>query len=298
MTQNLNQSNTYSSLENPSFSSHKTFLGGKIIISESAQQVINKLPSFSKKILGNNLNQLATQAIPQIGFSAHYIDLMRSVLQLKLSKNNPRKTLQIESAVEIEKPKPLLPSSSSASYRINQYPKTEYKKRILRLHDTDEYIIKNNEISVRDAVDLQTLRVREYTRLMQGGGHNNKFWADVIYGVNSRLGGLLDYQALFLSAIFPIFSTNVMAKNYYGSGFKTSVDKVLRNHAIIIGYPNESDKSLQKQLEPDAYLRNRYIKEYTKKVLHLNTDMIVRIDSDMNIHRFYRNGKYEFIELS
>lgn len=222
------------------------------------------------------------------------------MLQLKLSKNNPRKTLQIESAVEIEKPKPLLPSSSSASYRINQYPKTEYKKRILRLHDTDEFIIKNDEISVRDAVDLQTLRVREHTNLMNLSGISNRHWADVVYGLNDRPfpSDWFDYEALFLSAIFPIFSTNILAKNYYGAGFKTSVDKVLRNHAIIIGHPGEDDKVLQQELGPNAYPRDQYLKKYFDDVQRWNTDVVIRIDNEMNVHRFYRNGKYEFIELS
>lgn len=294
---NTEQTN-YQKLHQTGITPQQGLHGQRIMISQNAKEAINKLPSFSKTTLTNKLGRLATRNIPQVGLSTHYIELMRSFLQLKLSKNNPTKVLQIESAKEIEKPKPLLPSTNSEPYRINQYPKTEYKKRILRTHHKDEFIIKNNEISVREAVDLQTLRVREYTNLMKQGEHTNHFWADVIYGINDRPFDWLDYEALFLSAIFPVYSTKVLAKNYYGAGFKTSVDKVLRNHAIIIGHPGLDDKTLQKELGPNAYPRDQYLKKYFDDVQRWNTDVVIRIDNEMNIHRFYRNGKYEFIELS
>lgn len=309
-TQHRNTTNNnYTEFSNPLNSNQKTFLGKKLRVSEEAQKVIRNLSGPNKIKLNNNLNQIVTDVVNHSLYSDKviYLELASSYLKIQVENTQSPYIGTITQAKVIEKPKPL--SSISNETKSLEDCKIQITRglssEIAKTGYQFEKVLVPNVFTARELVNIQTLRMREHVKNWQLAGHTNRQWADVCYGAKPGIfnNGSGD-EIIALSAIFGISEqTNIMSKTYFSSMRQTDIKKILHRYAVIFGHPfyersGGTLDNIQNQLEEGAPDRNNTIRKYANQAFKYNTDVVIHVDSDLNIHKFFRNGHYRFINCS
>lgn len=245
-----------------------------------------------------------------------YFELSGSFLKLTLDSSRPPYVGTITQAEVISKPRPLLLKDPKKSHPLNCGARVlrGLAKEVAKTPYYLEKILDPNIFTAEQLVDIQVRRFRAHmadkreTRAMDidGVGYTNRLWAEVVYG--AKPGWLFGVgtgdEVIALTGIFGISEqTGMMSKTYFGSTKQTSIKKNLHRYAIIQGFPH-FDKSrgaienIQVQLEDNAVYREKTIKGYVALTQKYNTDVMIYIDSDLNIHKFYRDGQYQFVDCN
>ncbi|WP_223669428.1 hypothetical protein [Kangiella shandongensis] len=288
----------------PINSNQKAFLGKELKISHKAEQTIKQLPHHEQLKLHNKLNTLVTDIVNhKLHSNKHiYFELPHSFLKFSVGQASAPYIGTITHAKVIKKLRPLKPKAAKKSHPLNCGIRTArgLAKEIVNTHYEFEKIIKPNIYTAEELVDMQVRRMREHVKSWQIAGQTSTQWADVCFGAKP---GFLNIgtgdEIIALSAIFPISErTKIMHKSYFSAMRQTSIKKILHRYAVIFGYPDTNDKKLQKSLSNTNPYKKDNIKEYSISNIRFNSDVVIKIDNELNIHKFYRNGEYAFVDCS
>lgn len=303
---------TYSDFQSPVNSGQKTFLGKKLKISSDAQSTIDQLSRHEQLKFHNRLNKLVAEVIRHRLHQQKsiYIDLSGSFLKISFSRANAPYTATINKARIIQKPKALR-AAPSEEKALNDCKIRTTRGLVRQIANTDyrfEKVLEPNIFTARELVNIQTLRMREHVNHWQvtagidteGKGHTNTQWADVCYGAKDGFLGVgQGDEVIALSAIFGISKqTGIMHKSYFSAMKQTAIKTILHRYAVIFGHPNMNAPEMEKiqnQLEEGAASRENTIRQYIQQTHKYHADVVIHVDSNLNVHKFFRNGIYKFI---
>lgn len=294
----LNKENKLKPLHSPIFSDQKSFLGKTIQINENVDALINALPKADKYRLHNQLGRLVSQGLPLYRQKKIFIELFNSTLMLKLVASKSSDVV-LQEARLMSQPRPMDIRQSKNDCGIRRG--SEFERAVLGAPYTKEIPIESKSVSPEQAVELQIKRLRERVRLQQLANRTDFQWADVVYAAWDTSILYWERELIVLSALYhQIGQTNTMHRSEFGYTSGSNIEKVLHRYALILGYPDPKDRRLQQQFAPDNPYRERYLEAELKsnKKYRYNPEVVVRIDSDLNIHKFYKNGNYEFVDCS
>lgn len=309
---NLRDKNT--NFVNPINSQQKAFLGKKFKVSTDARATIDKLPRNEKLKLSNNINRLATEITTQ---KLHrdksiYFKLSNNYLKLTVESSNPPYLGTIKQAKVIAKPKPLRPKPTEKSHPLNCGIRNlrGLAKELVNTPYHTEKVVKPNLFTAEQLVDIQVRRMRKRIQELQSTrktdpkktGHNNTQWAEVTYGAEPFFLGLgTGEEMITLSGIYGVSGqTGELSKTFFGSTKQSKISKTLHNYAVILGHPlfdkSVREKNIQLVVSDTNLNRAKAIKHICDFNYRYQSDVIIQVDSDLNIHKFFRNGQYQFVE--
>lgn len=281
---------------NPLNHRQTTFNGKKLKITKEAAKTISSFGGVNKLKLRDQIEYLITDISK---YKLHnnqniYLDFGDTYFKVSVSSHKAPYIATIETVELIKKPQPLRPRENTESnfQSCSARASRGIAREIVLSRYTSEKIIKNNVFTAEDLVNIQTLRMKQHVRAWRAAGQVATQWCEVCYGGKGFIG---------LSAMFPVSDqSNILTKTSFGYLAMSSIGEVLHSYALIFGHPGtwsaREGEEIDKALHGSTYTKDSLIKQFTSNCHKYNTDMIVHVDRSLNIHQFYRNGQYKFIE--
>lgn len=287
-------------LTSPIFSHQKSFFGKTILAHQSVGSLIEALPQADKYRLHNQLGRLVNQSLPFYKEKKLFVNLFHSTMMMKLSASAKSSEVVMHDVKIIPPAKPMgFKHGGAKDCGVRQG--TELERKIMATPYTKEVPIHSKHITAAQAVELQIRRLRERVRIQQLARRTEFQWADVVYGAWDPSIFHIEKEIIVLSGLYhQTGQTNTMHRSEFGYTSGSNIEKVLHRYALILGYPDPKDRRLQQQFASDNPYRERYLEAELKgnKKYRYDPEVVVRIDSDLNIHKFYKNGSYEFVDCT
>lgn len=283
---------------NPLNHRQTTFNGKKLKITKEAAKTISSFGGVNKLKLRNQIDYLITDITKYKLHSSQniYLDFGNTYFKVSVSSHKAPYIATIETVELIKKPQPLRPrENTEANFQsCSARASRGIAREIVQSRYSSEKIIKNNVFTAEDLVNIQTLRMKEHVRTWRAAKHTASQWCDVCYGGNEVIG---------LSAMFPITEqTKTLTKTAFGYLGMSGLGEVLHRYAMIFGHPytwvNSKRINISQALSGELYGadKNKLVNDICSNNQFYSSDLIIHIDSELNIHQFYKNGHYQLIE--
>ena len=281
---------------NPLNHRQTTFNGKKLKITKEAAKTISNFGGVNKLKLRNQIDYLITDITKYKLHSNQniYLDFGDTYFKVSVSSHKAPYIATIETVELIKKPQPIRPKENteanfqSCSARASR----GIARDIVLSRYSSEKIIKNNIFTAEDLVNIQTLRMKQHVAAWQAAGQVAQQGCEVSYGGSGEIA---------LSAIFPISEqTKLLSKTSFAYLGMSQQHQILHRYAVIFGHPNswktESGQNIAKLIQLSPQVRQEVIKNMGSEQLRHNPDIIIHVDPELNIHQFYKDGTYQFIE--